>query len=134
MNKMAMAIGIIYLWFGGLKLFPNYSPAEGLAKSTLLKMTFGLIPIEWTYLLLALMEITIGLFLLLNIFKKITYWVGLTHITLTFLPLLFFPSQVFGDAPLQLTLLGQYIAKNIVIVTALLLLIKENKMKIKRPG
>ncbi len=133
-NKMPIAIGVLYVWFGTLKLFPNCSPAEGLAKRTLYELTLGLIPTEITYSTLALLEITIGLFLLLNLYKNTIYWVGITHITLTFTPLLFFPSEVFGDNFFQLTLLGQYITKNIVILTALLILIKENKSKINQTG
>ncbi|MBD0779825.1 doxx family protein [Maribacter sp. ANRC-HE7] len=128
---MPIAIGIVYLWFGALKFFPDISPAEDLAKTTIYELTFGLIPSETTILLLAFWEITIGILLILNVYKSMIYWAAIIHITLTFTPWLFFPSEVFQNNYFQLTLLGQYIAKNIVILAALVVLLKEEKIKTK---
>ncbi len=128
-NMMPIAIGIVYLWFGALKFFPDISPAEDLAKTTIHELTFGLIPSDITILLLAFWEITIGILLILNVYKRMIYWAAIIHITLTFTPWLFFPSEVFKNNYFQLTLLGQYIAKNIVILAALAVLLKEEKTK-----
>lgn len=133
-NMMPIAIGIVYLWFGALKFFPNISPAEDLAKTTIHELTFGLIPSETTILLLAFWEISIGILLILNVYKSTIYWAAIIHITLTFTPWLFFPSEVFQNNYFQLTLLGQYIAKNIVILAALAVLLKEERSKTKETG
>jgi hypothetical protein len=40
----------------------------------------------------------------------------------TFTPLIFFPELSFNYAPFTLTLVGQYIMKNLIIIVALLIL------------
>ncbi len=126
-NTMAISIGIVYLWFGLLKFFPELSPAEGLAKNTIHELTFGLIPSNITIILLAILETGTGLFLILNLYRRITVKIGLAHILFTFTPLFLFPEQVFNNSPFELTLLGQYIAKNLIIICALIALLNESK-------
>ncbi len=121
---LAISIGIVYLWFGILKFFPDMSPAEGLAKDTIHSIMFGFIPSNVSIILLAIMEVTIGIFLLLNIFRKKTIILALFHIICTFTPLFLFNEASFTNSPFVLTLLGQYIIKNIIIVGALLSLLK----------
>lgn len=122
-SLLAISIGLVYLWFGALKFFPDLSPAEGLAKNTIHVLTFGLIPDEVSIVLLALWETWIGLFLIFNVARKTVVLLALVHIVFTFTPLLFFPDQVFNEGPLYLTLLGQYIIKNLIIIAALLSLL-----------
>lgn len=119
-NILAVSIGVVYLWFGALKFFPDLSPAEGLAKSTIHMLTFGLIPDTVSIVLLALWETIIGVFLIFNLWRRTMAVLALVHMVFTFAPLLFFPEQVFGEGPLYLTLLGQYIVKNLIIVAALI--------------
>lgn len=121
---LAISIGLVYLWFGMLKFFPDLSPAEGLAKNTIHVLTFGLIPDGISILLLALWETCIGVLLILNKARRTVALLALVHIVFTFTPLLFFPDQVFNDGMPYLTLLGQYIIKNLIIVAALLSLLK----------
>lgn len=122
---LAISIGIVYLWFGCLKFFHGLSPAEGLAKDTIDSLTLGFIPSDISILLLALMEVVIGLFMLLNIFRKKTIVLALVHLACTFTPLFLFTEASFAQSPFVPTLLGQYIAKNIIIVGALLVLLKQ---------
>ncbi|MEZ4811408.1 MAG: hypothetical protein R2819_13705 [Allomuricauda sp.] len=121
---LAISIGVVYLWFGALKYFPGLSPAEGLAKNTIHVLTFGLIPDNVSIILLAIWETAIGLLLILGLFRKTTVILTLVHMVLTFTPLLFFPNDTFNDGPLYLTLLGQYIIKNLIIIAALLKLVE----------
>ena len=41
---LRIGMGIVFLWFGVLKLFPGLSPANDLAVRTIDTLTFGLIP------------------------------------------------------------------------------------------
>lgn len=116
---LTISIGMVYLWFGILKFFPNLSPAEGLAKSTVHALSFGLIPDNISIILLAIWETLVGMALIFNIWRKRAVILALVHMFFTFMPLLFFPEQVFSDGPFYLTLLGQYIVKNLVIISAL---------------
>ena len=126
-NLIAISIGMVYLWFGLLKFFPNVSPAEELAKSTVDQLTFGLLPSNFSFILLAIWETVIGILLLLNLYNRVVIIAALVHIVFTFSPLFFFPELVFKEAPFSLTLVGQYIAKNVIILSALLLLFTEKK-------
>lgn len=113
------AIGCIYLVFGILKFFPALSPAEALAKNTIHTLTFGILPSNLALTLLAIIETGIGLFLIMNWRKGATLTVAIFHMFLTFSPLFIFPEQIFGNGELVLTLVGQYIFKNLIILSAL---------------
>ncbi len=122
---LAITIGLVYLWFGGLKFFAHLSPAEDLAQNTIEVLTFGFIPAKIAIILLAIWETFIGLFLILNVLRKPVIILALVHMVLTFTPFIFFPNQSFNHSPLVFTLLGQYIFKNVIIIGALLTLYKQ---------
>jgi len=125
LNLLRFSIGIIFIWFGGLKFFPNASPAQDIAINTIELITFGIFKGKVALLTLASLEVIIGTFLIFNIALRATIIVLVSHIACTFMPIIFFPAQVFeADYLLSLTLLGQYIVKNIVIVCSSLLLYK----------
>ncbi|MFC4219140.1 hypothetical protein [Flagellimonas marina] len=135
-SLLAISIGLVYLWFGALKFFPDLSPAEELAKSTVHVLTFGLIPDGVALILLALWETWIGIFLVFNVARKTVVFMALVHIIFTFTPLVFFPDQVFSGGMPFLTLLGQYIIKNLIIIAALFSMLNVDlesiKFKLKR--
>ena len=133
-NKLiAISVGLVYFWFGALKFVPNLSPAEDLAKNTIHKLSFGFIPDEFAITLLAIWEVGLGLLLVFGFFRRQAVILALAHMVLTFTPLFFFPSDVFGEETLSLTLVGQYIMKNIIIIAALIS-IYERKTVSKKNG
>ncbi|MCQ0110892.1 doxx family protein [Zhouia amylolytica] len=118
---LAFSIGFIYVWFGVLKFFPQLSPADALAKQTITFLTFGILPESISIFLLAILEVVIGMFLIFNFQLRKIVVVAIFHLILTFVPLLFFANISFDRAPFVPSLVGQYIMKNIVIISALLL-------------
>jgi uncharacterized membrane protein YkgB len=118
---MIISISIIYLWFGMLKFFPGVSPAEHLAKETLSILTFRLIPSSTTYLILAVWEVAIGLCLITFPRKRIGFHMAMCHMLFTFTPLILLPADSYQHYVFSLTLVGQYIFKNIIILCALLM-------------
>jgi uncharacterized membrane protein YkgB len=118
-SVLRISIGVIYIWFGALKYFPGVSPAEELAKETIRLLTFGLIGPDLSLLLLAIWGTAVGLLLIAGLFKRYTFWLVLVHMICTFTPLLLLPQLSFTHMPFTLTLIGQYIIKNIVIIAAL---------------
>ena len=120
--SLQCAIGVVYLWFGFLKFFPNLSPAEELAAETIRLLTFGLITKGTSIFLLAVWEVGAGLLLIANMYYRMTFWLVMVHMVCTFAPLIFLPQLSFTNIPYGLTLVGQYIIKNIVIITALLVI------------
>jgi uncharacterized membrane protein YphA (DoxX/SURF4 family) len=119
---LAITTGIVYVWFGSLKFFSFLSPAEILAKKTIKFLTLGVIPSDISIILLAILEVSIGILLLFNLFRKKVLIVALGHMVLTFVPLFLFTEDSFMMLPFSFSLLGQYIFKNIVIMGALITL------------
>ena len=122
LSYLRISIGIIYIWFGALKFFHGYSPAEDLAINTINKLTFGLISQPANILLLAIWECAVGILLVSGKSLRLALVFLFIHMACTFTPLLFFPSVSFKFAPYGFTLVGQYIMKNIIIVCAALVI------------
>jgi uncharacterized membrane protein YphA (DoxX/SURF4 family) len=111
------SIGIVFLWFGLLKLFPELSPAEELATRTIEALTLGLVQPGLSLPALAVWEIAIGVGLLTNRFLRPTLLLLILQMMGTFTPLLLFPHETWLQFPIAPTLEGQYILKNIVLVS-----------------
>jgi len=115
---LRLSLGIIFLWFGVLKFFPGLSPAQGLAANTIQRLTFGFLSPQSAVLLLAVWECVIGLGLISGAFLRATLlllWLQMLGTTTT---LLLFPDLCFTHFPYAPTLEGQYIIKNLVLISA----------------
>ncbi|UQN10108.1 DoxX family membrane protein [Deinococcus sp. QL22] len=112
------SLGLIFFWFGVQKFFPGLSSAEGLATRTISVLTFGLVPAHISLPVLAIWECLIGLGLLTGRYLRLTLLLLFAQMAGTFLPLLFFPAETFNLFPWAPTLEGQYIIKNLVLVSA----------------
>ena len=124
---MIISISIMYLWFGSLKFFPNLSPADQLAKATIHRLTFGFIPDNISILLLATWEVAIGLMLIFNFRVRAAITLAFIHLAFTFTPFILLPTLSYKGNLLELTLVGQYIIKNLAILSALLFIFPENQ-------
>lgn len=114
---LRIALGIVFIWFGLLKFFPEISPADQLIRKTIYFFdpdTF--IPI------LAVWETLIGIGLITGKFMRITLLLLFLQMPGTALPLLILPEAVWTVFPFGLTLEGQYIVKNLVLIGAGLVL------------
>ncbi|UBV44246.1 DoxX family protein (plasmid) [Deinococcus taeanensis] len=117
---LRLSLGLIFFWFGVQKFFPGMSSAEGLATHTISVLTFGLVPAQASLPLLATWECAIGLGLLSGRFLRVTVLLLLLQMAGTFLPLIFFPEETFKVFPLVPNLEGQYIIKNLVLISGAL--------------
>ncbi len=115
---LRVSLGIVFVWFGILKFFPNVSPAQELATRTIAVLTRGLVPDWFALPLLAAWECLIGLGLLLG--RRLRGILLLLYVQMlgTLTPLVLFPSEVFAIIPYVPTLEGQYIIKNLVMISA----------------
>jgi uncharacterized membrane protein YphA (DoxX/SURF4 family) len=113
-----LSLGVIFLWFGAIKLIPGWSPAAELASRTLETVTFGLVAPRLGLLILAIWECLIGLGLLSGKLLRVTLFLLAVQMMGTLLPLVLFPRETFVVFPLAPTLEGQYIIKNLVLISA----------------
>ncbi|MBN2862339.1 MAG: DoxX family protein [Bacteroidales bacterium] len=116
-SLLRISIGLIFFWFGILKFFEGLSPAEDLATRTISAITFNLVPDKVIIYGLAAWEVLIGVGLIFNIFMRVTLFLLFLQMLGTFFPLFLFPGEIFHVFPVSLTLEGQYIIKNIVIIS-----------------
>lgn len=119
---LRVSIAIVFLWFGVLKFFPGMSPAQDLAARTISVLSMGLVPAAVSVPLLAALETVIGLGLLTARALRITLLLLLGQMVGTITPLFLFPAETFTHFPIAPTLEGQYIIKNIVLVSAAILI------------
>jgi uncharacterized membrane protein YphA (DoxX/SURF4 family) len=113
-----VALGIVFIWFGVLKFFPDLSPAEQLAARTVERLSLGTIQADVALPALATWEVLIGLGLLAGRWLRATLFLLAVQMIGTFTPLLLFPDETFTVFPIAPTLEGQYIIKNVVLIAA----------------
>jgi uncharacterized membrane protein YkgB len=115
---LRIALGIVFLWFGALKLVPGLSPAEDLASRTIEALTLGAIGPSVSVPVLGLWESAIGLGLLTGKLLRATLLLLAVQMAGTLMPLVMFPAETFTQVPFAPTLEGQYIIKNVVLIAA----------------
>jgi uncharacterized membrane protein YphA (DoxX/SURF4 family) len=115
---LRVSLGLVFLWFGALKFFPSMSPAQDLAARTMSALTFGTVGPSVSLPVLAAWECLIGVGLLTGLATRTTLLLLWTQMLGTISPLVLFPSETFTRVPYAPTLEGQYIIKNLVLVSA----------------
>lgn len=113
-----MSLGVVYFWFGALKFIPGFSPAASLATRTVERLTAGAVASSTALFLLATWEVLIGLGLLTGRLLRVTLLLLFLQMLGTMLPLFLFPGETFTVFPVAPTLEGQYIIKNLVLISA----------------
>ena len=106
------SLGIIFIWFGVLKLIGT-SPAEELVKNTVVFLPFDIF-----FPILGLWEVIIGLGLVFRQFNRVAIFLLFLQMPGTMLPLVLLRDVCFTTFPYGLTLEGQYIIKNLVLISA----------------
>jgi uncharacterized membrane protein YkgB len=109
---LQISLGIVFIWFGALKVFGN-SPANDLITKTIYWFNPDIfIPI------LGIWEAMIGICFLVPSFIRLGLFLLALQMPGTFLPLILLPKVCFESIPFDLTLEGQYIVKNLVLIGA----------------
>jgi uncharacterized membrane protein YkgB len=107
-------LGLTFIWFGLLKVFGE-SPANDLITKTIYWFNPDVfIPI------LGIWEAVIGLFFVIKPMIRAGLLLLALQMPGTFLPLVLLPEVCFSSFPFALTLEGQYIVKNLVLISAAL--------------
>lgn len=119
LNKISMpvlrySLSLTFIWFGTLKLIGN-SPAIDLVTKTVYWIDPDIfIPI------LGFWEVAIGLCILYRPLIRTGLFLLALQMPGTFLPLILLREVCFSSFPFGLTLEGQYIVKNLVLIGAAL--------------
>lgn len=110
---LRIAIGVVFVWFGALKL-SNDTPVADFVANTL--PWFNRV---WLVPALGLFEVLIGLALMSGRFVTLVCVALVAHLTGTFLSLIMQPSVTFQHGnPLMLTTEGEFVVKNLVFIAA----------------
>jgi uncharacterized membrane protein YkgB len=113
---LRIGIGVVFIWFGLLKPL-GLSPAADLLAATVYWWTPEVVvpAIGWW-------EVAIGVTFLIPPLTRVAILLLAVQMPGTFLPLVLLPEVCFTVAPFGLTLEGQYIVKNLVIIGAALVI------------
>ncbi len=120
------AIFLIYAWFGILKVV-GASPATEMVLE-LLDKTLPFMDPGLFMILFGLFEVLIGVLFLFPRAFKLALLLIFIHLVTTTLPLFILPHMVWTST-LAPTLEGQYIIKNILIISLILFIISRQKNK-----
>lgn len=119
---LRISLGVVFLWFGVLKFSEGMSPAQDLAGRTIEVLSFGLVQPAVSLPLLALWECVIGLGLISGVWLRATLLLLFLQMIGTLTPIFLFPHEVFIRVPYAPTLEGQYIIKNMVLISGALVI------------
>lgn len=114
---LRISMGVVFFWFGFQKFFPGVSSAEDIATRTIDFISFGLVKSQYSMPILAAWESLIGLGFITGKYLKTTVVLLYLQMIGTLFPLFVFPEETFYMVPLVPTIEGQYIIKNIVLIT-----------------
>ncbi|MFH9268983.1 MULTISPECIES: DoxX family protein [unclassified Streptomyces] len=118
---LRLTVGIVFLGFGVLKLFPSASPAEQMAVDAATKMTLGLVPETVLLLSLAALETAIGIGLIVGgRLLRPALVAFFLHMGGVFSTLFLLPDAMWQPHSPAPTMEGQYVVKNVVLVAVCL--------------
>ncbi|MFJ7416318.1 DUF417 family protein [Streptomyces sp. NPDC098077] len=118
---LRVTVGIVFVGFGVLKLFPSASPAEQLAVDAATKMTLGLVPETVLLLSLAALETAIGIGLIAGgRLLRPALVAFFLHMGGVFSTLVLLPDAMWQPHSPAPTMEGQYVVKNVVLVAVCL--------------
>jgi uncharacterized membrane protein YkgB len=110
---LRVSIGVVFVWFGALKLVPGLSPAEPLIRATL-----PFLPMNVFLPFLAIWEMAIGIGFIIGRWPRVTMALMLLQMGGAMSPLFLRPDVIFHMFPFVWTLEGQYVFKDIILIAA----------------
>jgi hypothetical protein len=105
----------IFFWFGFLKII-EVSPAENLVRNLYNVTIYNYIDFPLFCLTLGLFECFIGIIWLIPLLTRLAFYNYILHFIITFLPL-FYLTEISWQYLLTPTIIGQYIIKNLCILS-----------------
>jgi uncharacterized membrane protein YkgB len=110
---LRISLGVVFLWFGMLKIL-DVSPVSGLVAKTIYWFDPDVVVPA-----LGAVEVFVGLCLLAGRLMRLALPLLVLQMAGTFLVLVFLPEVAFRDGnPLLLTVEGEFVVKNLVLLSA----------------
>jgi len=110
---LRITLGIVFLWFGALKIF-DLSPV-----TDLIAETYGFLPQDAFLLILGIWEVLIGIGLLAKFYLRVTLALLWLQMAGVIFAIILAPSMFYlQNNPLLLTVEGEFVLKNIVLIAA----------------
>ena len=117
LTLLRVSLGLVFVWFGALKV-ADLTPVGDLVAGTL-----PFLDRTWFVPGLGAVEVALGLALLLGRAITVVCAVLVAHLCGTFLVLVMQPELAFQNGnPLLLTTIGEFVVKNVVLISAALVL------------
>jgi putative oxidoreductase len=112
-GALRLSLGVVFIWFGALKVL-DVSPVSDLVARTV----YWLDP-RFVVPALGLFEIAVGTMLVANRWLRLALALFAAQMAGTFLVFLVLPNVAFQNGnPLALTVEGEFVLKNLVLLTA----------------
>ena len=113
---LRVSLGFVFLLFGALKFFQGFSPIQGLVTRTTTELTLGLIPPGTGLMIVAALEVIIGLCFVSGRFLRVGVWLMGAQMIGAMSPLVLFPGEMFSGPLHAPSLVAQYILKDVILV------------------
>jgi putative oxidoreductase len=115
---LRLSLAVVFVWFGALKVV-GHSPVHDLLVATL-----PFLPADVVVPALGVVEVVLGLAVASGVFRRVTLVVLVGHLAGTFLTFVTATTLMLDDGnPLALTADGEFVVKNLVLISAALVLI-----------
>ena len=114
---LRILLGVVFIWFGALKVF-GVSPVAAIVSGTL----------PWadpraTVMALGGAEVVFGIALVIGFALRLVLPLLVAHLAGTFLTFVMLPQLMFRGDPFLLTESGEFVAKNLVLIAATIVLL-----------
>lgn len=123
---LRIALGVVYVWFGILKII-GASPIADLVAAML-----PFLPAQVAVVGLGVAEVVLGLSLIAGLLVPWVAAIQVAHLIGTFAVFVFQPAVVHTGNPFLVTLEGEFVAKNLVLVAGLLVVAGHSRAHVER--
>lgn len=124
---LRIALGIVYVWFGILKIV-GASPVSELVASMVPIVSPSIAVVG-----MGVVEVVLGVALAIGFLVPWTAAIQILHLLGTFAVFVFYPTVVHTGNPFLVTLEGEFIAKNLVLIAGLLVVAGYSRAHARRP-
>lgn len=123
---LRLSLAFVYVAFGALKIV-GLSPVADLVASMV-----PFLPAETAVIAMGVFEVVVGALLAVGVFVPWVAAAQVVHLLGTFLVFLVHPALTYSDGnPLALTVVGEFIAKNVVLIAGLFVVAAFSRRRVR---